>query len=351
MQLGDEVGAADERLGPQPPGGDDGERRRGDDDGGADEVDGLLAHAPQGEAADGVARPGPPPGGGAGLGGEHERGHARRRPAGEPADVGEDGDGDEGGAGGGPGGGTAGCPRRAGTRQPPGGQLAGDGPDDRPGERHGAQPLGDGPGEHRSPGDRSEQQVADVGGLDRDRSAVAAAAQTEGDGDGDAEAEDGRATVEHVGDLRRRRRLVADEPAQPEHDATADEGGEVHAVGDLEPLQVAEPAHPPCPPQLLRRRSTCGARRAILLAVDVEAAQLFFSLLALVAGAGALTLVVLRLVAPRSELVAAVDDAALWIAFLVAATCRPAACTSPRSPTSCRAGCAGSSASPCTRWP
>ena len=78
MQLGDEVGAADERLGPQAPGGDDGERRRGDDDGGADEVDGLLAHPPEGEAADGVARPGPPPGGGAGLGGEHER---RPRPS------------------------------------------------------------------------------------------------------------------------------------------------------------------------------------------------------------------------------------------------------------------------------
>ena len=53
--------------------------------------------------------------------------------------------------------------------------------------------------------------------------------------------------------------------------------------------------------------------------MDVEAAQLFFSLLALAAGAGAIALVVLRLVAPRSAVLAAVDDAALWIAFLVAA--------------------------------
>jgi disulfide bond formation protein DsbB len=53
--------------------------------------------------------------------------------------------------------------------------------------------------------------------------------------------------------------------------------------------------------------------------VDVDAAQLFFSLLALAAGAGAIALVVLRIAAPRSPVLAAVDDAALWIAFLVAA--------------------------------
>ena len=59
-------------------------------------------------------------------------------------------------------------------------------------------------------------------------------------------------------------------------------------------------------------------------AVDAEAAQLFFSLLALLAIAGAVVLVAARLLAERSgaaaRLVAAVDDAALWLAFLVAAT-------------------------------
>jgi disulfide bond formation protein DsbB len=59
--------------------------------------------------------------------------------------------------------------------------------------------------------------------------------------------------------------------------------------------------------------------------VDVEAAQLFCSLLALVALAGAVTLGVLRLVARRSEgaatVVATIDEAALWLAFLVAASC------------------------------
>ena len=54
--------------------------------------------------------------------------------------------------------------------------------------------------------------------------------------------------------------------------------------------------------------------------MDVEAAQLFFTLLALVALGGAVTVVVARLLAPRGGLVAAIDEAALWIAFLIAAT-------------------------------
>ena len=66
------------------------------------------------------------------------------------------------------------------------------------------------------------------------------------------------------------------------------------------------------------------ARSPILSAVDVEAAQVFFSLLALLAGAGAIVLLGARLIARSSPavagFVAAVDDAALWIAFLVAGT-------------------------------
>jgi len=58
--------------------------------------------------------------------------------------------------------------------------------------------------------------------------------------------------------------------------------------------------------------------------VDVEAAQLFFSLLAVAALAGAVVVIAARLLAARSALGAmvsgAVDEAGLWIAFLVAAT-------------------------------
>jgi len=57
--------------------------------------------------------------------------------------------------------------------------------------------------------------------------------------------------------------------------------------------------------------------------VDVEAAQLFFALLALLALGGAAVVAVGRLLAGRSDaaaqLVAVVDDSALWVAFVVAA--------------------------------
>jgi disulfide bond formation protein DsbB len=62
----------------------------------------------------------------------------------------------------------------------------------------------------------------------------------------------------------------------------------------------------------------------MLPGVDVEAVQLFTSLLALLAGAGAIALGGARLLArssaPVAAFVAAIDDVALWLAFLVAAT-------------------------------
>ena len=84
-------------------------------------------------------------------------------------------------------------------------------------------------------------------------------------------AEHGRATVEDVGDLARRRRLVGDELAQPEHDAAADEGGEVHAVGDLEPLH--EPAGPPGAPHLAQHHRR-GRHRLATLTGHFAAAEL-----------------------------------------------------------------------------
>ncbi|MGI9051820.1 MAG: disulfide bond formation protein B [Ilumatobacteraceae bacterium] len=58
--------------------------------------------------------------------------------------------------------------------------------------------------------------------------------------------------------------------------------------------------------------------------MDVEAVQLFTSLLALVAGGGALALLGTRFLAGRFDvlrrIVDVVDDAALWLAFVVAAT-------------------------------
>jgi disulfide bond formation protein DsbB len=69
---------------------------------------------------------------------------------------------------------------------------------------------------------------------------------------------------------------------------------------------------------------TLGTRPSILAAVNTEAVQLFSALLAIVALGGAIVLLVCRLLARRSPAIAgvlaSVDGAALWLAFLVAAT-------------------------------
>ena len=100
--------------------------------------------------------------------------------------------------------------------QPARRQLAGDRRRRAPGEGHRPQPLHDRPGEDLAARDGGQQEVAHVRRLDRDRAAVAAAAQPEGDGERGAGADDRRSVVGHVGDLRRRRRVVGHEPAEPQ---------------------------------------------------------------------------------------------------------------------------------------
>ena len=173
------------------------------------------------------------------------------QPAGQAQDVGEDGGGDERRAHRRGRHGDAGGPGLARAGQAAGGELPGDGPGERAAERHRAQALDDGAGEHVAAGDRGEEEVAHVGRFDGDRPAVAAAAQPEGEGEGEPGADHGGTVLEQVGDLLGRRRLVGHEAAQPQHDAAADERREVHAIGDLEPLQRAQPPSTPRAPHLL----------------------------------------------------------------------------------------------------
>jgi disulfide bond formation protein DsbB len=57
-----------------------------------------------------------------------------------------------------------------------------------------------------------------------------------------------------------------------------------------------------------------------MLPVSLSAAERFFSLLALIAGAGAIGIVVLRVVPSGRAMLVRLHDAALWMAWLVAAT-------------------------------
>ncbi len=89
--------------------------------------------------------------------------------------------------------------------------------------------------------------------------------------------------------------------------------------------------------------------------MDVEAVEIFTSVLALVTLAGAVLLVVARLLSSRVPLAyqagSAVADAGLWLWFLVAAGATAGSLYFSEWPTTCRADCAGSSARRCTRCP
>ena len=154
---------------------------------------------------------------------------------------------------------AAGGPRRRRSGQPSRRQLTGDAPHDQAGEGQGAAALHDRRQQHGSARHRSRHQMAHVAGLERDRPAVAAAAQAEGERRHGEQPDDGRAAVEHVGQLRGGGGLVAHEAAQPGDGETAGEGGEVHAVGDLEPLELTEPSRAAGSSELAHRRCCCHA--------------------------------------------------------------------------------------------
>ena len=108
--------------------------------------------------------------------------------------------------------------------------------------------------------------MSGVAGLQRDRTAVASAAQTEGDRRRGDEPDDRRPAVDHIGELVAGDRFVGDQVAQPHHGESAEQGGEVDAVGDLEPLQLAQPAGSPGAPHLPQRDRRRRHRPATLTA-------------------------------------------------------------------------------------
>ena len=186
VQLRHEVGAAVELLRSQPIG--EQQRQRGDDEDGGDgeHVDRAGAHAPHRQAADPVARSRPAPRDRRRLGGEQHGGERRGDPTRDAEGMDDDGNGDEGEAGERRRGPRTGGPRCRRAGQPARGELSGDRPDHRAGERHRPHPLADRAQQHLAARDRGEQQVAGITALQRDRPSVAAAAQPDGDsGDGD----------------------------------------------------------------------------------------------------------------------------------------------------------------------
>ena len=168
--------------------------------------------------------------------------------------VSDDGDGDEGESDERRRGRAASRPRSRRAGEAARCQLTGDRSRHSAGKGDGAHALADRAQQHFTAGDRGEHEVAGVAGLQRDRPTVAAAAQAEGNGGDGDETDDGGAVFDDVGELARRRRLVGDEVAQPHHGKAAEESGEVHPIGDLEPLELTETAGTPGASHLAQRQ-------------------------------------------------------------------------------------------------
>ena len=98
---------------------------------------------------------------------------------------------------------------------------------------------------HRPPRDRRHEQVAGICGLDRQRPAVGAAPESDRQADRDDGTQVGGPVLQHAMHADVVERGVADVAAQDQHGAAAEEGRQVHVVGDIEPLGVAQASDAP----------------------------------------------------------------------------------------------------------
>ena len=128
------------------------------------------------------------------------------------------------------------------------------------GERGAAQPLHRGADERGAARHRGEHHVGDVGGLERERSALGAAAQSRHEREDGDHPEHGRAVLRDVRGLRGAELGVAHHVAEPEQDDAAEQADDVHLVGGVEPLHVAEAVPLAGGPQGVHRRGAGAGR-------------------------------------------------------------------------------------------
>ena len=103
--------------------------------------------------------------------------------------------------------------------------------------------------------------MSDVGDLDRDRPPVGAAAQPERKRNDHEQADHRRATCEEVLGIDRVTDHAVDRIGDPHHGHEADEGEQVDAIHDVVPVEFAEAAALPGPPQVLQCCFRVGRRR------------------------------------------------------------------------------------------
>lgn len=152
-------------------------------------------------------------------------------------------------------------PRGAGSLHLGGDQLTQHGAGEPDGEGGGAEALTDGPQHEGTLRDRSEQDVSNVGNLDRDRPAVGATAQPEAKCNDHQQPDHGRATCEEIRGVDRVTDRAVDRIGDPHHHDEADEGEQVDPIHDVVPVEFAESATLTSASQLLQCRLRVGRRR------------------------------------------------------------------------------------------
>ena len=180
-------------------------------------------------------------------------------------------------------------------------------------ERRGPESLGDRSEQHRSSRDRRQQDVADVGASIETGPPSAPLRRPSANAPTTNSPITAGPRVEQVGGVDLVTDRAVDRVGEPDDHRQPDETEQIDAVGDLVPVGVAEAPTLSRPAEVLQGVSGCALHRnrdrvdrhrrttvspsLHTCVVTTETAQLFFGLLTLAAGIGAIAFVVLRLVA------------------------------------------------------
>jgi hypothetical protein len=232
-------------LDPQPTDVEQRCRRKTDGNADTDEIDRLLALTPQREVAERIERSDVLTDRSPQLPTAHRPADGRCEPSGEVDSVGMNGDGDHGQTDAR----TEGCARRRpcrrSTRHALRGEETSDAPDEGAAAHHGPETLQERLAQDGASGHRRQEEMAGVGTLDRERPALGTAAQSDRDGDGQHDTQVRRALSEKSLQTTVAERCVTDVTAHGDDRPAPEERCEIHVVGDVEPLGVAQAAAAP----------------------------------------------------------------------------------------------------------
>ena len=138
------------------------------------------------------------------------------------------------------------------------GELAPDAADHDGHEGGEAQLVQGGAAQGEGPVDGGQEDVTGVGRLDGQRPTAGPGAQADEDGQGHAHTDDVGTVMEDLRRSQRSEALAADPAGEQEHGGQGHQGGQVHLVEGVDPVDVGHPLAPSGRPQIGQRRGGVG---------------------------------------------------------------------------------------------